>query len=711
MHQMDCDLLALPPSAGGSAQQPGTADRAGPLGTLVLYALAVLTGLAAAAVVMPWPAILGTGPAWHPPGPDQAQALTGQLAFQADAWRWPLLDTQLLFWPHGISIALTDSNPLLSLVAKLWTHATGGAPVNLFGFFMAACWLLQPVAAVYAARGLRLRVPASLAAGVLAAAWPALMARMGHLNLCAHFEILFALGLTLRRIERPGGWAAPMGLLVLAVLTQPYLFQLCAVLLAAIPLDAYLRRRERWRRDLALYVLSGIVAVAVFRILSGPVNGGDKGFVFFSMNLLSPFWPQRSGVFGADLPVIDATGGQYEGYNWLGAGVMLLLLGGLAAAVWRRAWPRPATGLALILAALAAMSLSSRIFAGHILLLDLGAKPWEDIFGSFRAPGRAFWPVGYALMLAGVAAADRLRGRLGVPLLLVACLLQLADIRPLLAEGRGFWRTGAQIATPPVPAGTTLFTVAPFPGCAPDPATKARGPEMLLDAVRHGARTGDVGLGRSPRWFGCERVLTDALELPLLEGETRAIFDAAPQAALRPALLGPDAACARMGDIVLCGRDVALTGGTPIPPGAPPRPAVLPLSLEGRAMRDVLGSGWVVTPAGEAWSEGPRGTLLIPVPRDQALVLTLRAAGLALEKNGTRGVTPSFGRMVGDTFTLPDERVTDVVLAVPAAATVDGMLRVALDVEGRGLDPLRRRMAAPVRRAAIRLSGLSVRAR
>jgi hypothetical protein len=35
--------------------------------------------------------------------------------------------------------------------------------------------------------------------------------------------------------------------------------------------------------------------------------------------------PQGSGLFPAMNPVIDGTGGQYEGFNYLGFGVLLLL--------------------------------------------------------------------------------------------------------------------------------------------------------------------------------------------------------------------------------------------------------------------------------------------------------------------------------------------------------------------------------------------------
>ena len=674
----------------------------------LVYAAALAIGVAAMLLVLPVEVLGGAGAGWNPPGPDQAQSLTGHLAFQADAWRWPLLETRRLFWPYGISLALVDSNALMSLLAKLWTRSTGHAPENWLGAFIGACWVLQPVAAVYAARGLRVGVAGSLAAGLLAVAWPALMFRMMHLNLCAHFLILVALGLAFRGVERAPGrgwWAAAGVLLVGSVLTHPYLFELCAAVLAAVPLHAVIWRRAGWKREAGLYVASGVLAVAVLMVLSGPFGGGDKGFTFFSMNLVSPIWPQRSGVFGAGLPIVDATGGQYEGFNWLGAGTLLLLV---AAGVWagvRRRAPRPVLALAVVLGGLFVLSLSSRVYAGPVKLLDFGDKPWEDIFGSFRSAGRAFWPVGYALMLGAVAAVDRMPRRLSAALLATAVVLQLVDIRPLLADARAAWVNGSGVVVPPVPERTQLFTAAPHPGCAKDTATKWGAPIMLLEAVREGARTGDVGLGRSPRWFSCERILSDALELPLLAWESRAFFGAATQAALRPSLLGAGSACRRERDVVICAANGMTFSGEPVAAGPVLAPLTLPVVLQGAALAPIMGMGWAPGPDGVMWSEGPHSSLLMAVPAGQAVTLRLHAAGVGFQPGQARAVGVSAGRVSAGGFQLPDGVMTDITVAIPAEATVFGVLRVAFDVV-RPVDPARRGILAPVKRAAIVLQGV-----
>lgn len=653
-----------------------------------LYPLAAAIGVAAALAVLPAATILGSGPGWLAPFPDQAQTLTGHLAFQADAWHWPPLHTTRLFPPQGVTIALTDSNPLVSLLAKLWAKGAGSGPANWLGGFLALCWVLQAMGAAYAARGLGAAPGAALAAAAIACAWPALLARMAHINLCGHAVILFALGLAFRAtvqhrpFDRARHWAAPAALLLAAILTHPYLFQLCAAVLAAIPVDAALRRRPGWHRVPVFFALSGVLAAGTLILSSGLLGGGDKGFVFFSMNLASPFWPQRSGVFGADLPVLDATGGQYEGYNWLGAGTMALLAALLVQAAVRRAWPRPPLALVLVLGGLALLSLSSRVYLGPWKVLDLGAKPWEDIFASFRAPGRAFWPVGYALMLAAATAVGRMPRRVGGPLLAAAVVLQLIDVRPVWKDSRAGWESGFGIALPRVPPGTALFTVAPHPGCTRVAKAQMGGPLMILDAVRAGAMAGDVGLGRSPRWFSCQGVAADALELPLRPGEVRAfVEDALPQP-LHPALLGPQAECRRSQGIVLCARDQVVSG-EPVAPGPPP---------------PVLLSEWVMGADGAAWTMGSRSSLLIPAGVHR---LRLGVAAVAVAAGGDRVI----GVRVDDAPSLPFTLRDGVETALELVLSGDAPSRIVLDMP-RAADPARRGIAAPVHRTALRLLGI-----
>ena len=125
----------------------------------------------------------------------------------------------------------------------------------------------------------------------------------------------------------------------------------------------------------------------------------------------------------------------------------------------------------VVLAGLTLIALSSRVYAGHVKLIDLGAKPWEDIFAVFRASGRAFWPVGYALVIGAVAAVCRMPPPLRLPLLAVAIVLQLIDTAPLRLAAED----GSRAASPtpgrcrPCPRTRRCSPCCRTPGCGTSP--------------------------------------------------------------------------------------------------------------------------------------------------------------------------------------------------------------------------------------------------
>ncbi len=676
------------------------------------YALAFAVGLIAVIALFPLPAVLGTGAIWAAPFGDMALSLAGHLAYQADPWRWPLLTTRLLLWPHGASIAMADSNPLLSMLAKAVTRGFGLAPVNLLGVWLALCVLLQPVAAVFALRGVtRGRPLASLAIAALSVMSLAWLARLGHVNLMGHFVILAALGLTLRMLGRGvrRGWAKAAGVLLAGLLFHPYLFLMSAAVLAAVPAEATLLwRRSAWRHWTGL-VLACVIPFALFRLLNGDFEGGAPGFGYFSMNLLSPVWPQVSGVFGPDLPPVIARPGQEEGFNYLGAGLLFLLVAAGVSLAAARRLPRLHPGLLLCLAGLTALALSSHVYAGHRLLLDFGEQPWSRVFAPVRASGRLFWPVGYALLIGGVAvvATARLPRWASMAIFAAAVLLQYIDAGPLLgrlAENLA-GQHNSQAASVQVPPGTTLVTPVPSIMCTRDQAAIETATTLLLHGARAGMRLGDAGLARPPRGFGCEKAWLDAMETPLAAGEARVFTQAALAPELRLARFGAGARCGQVDAVTVCSRGPV--PGTPVTAMGQVAPlAAVTAGLAGKALLPVLANGWAMDAEGAPVSSGCLATLLFTLdglPPGRGVRVTLHF----------QPVRPSGAPRMRTVLLRADQRDVARVEArddEPAVATVGftaeeaaaGVFRVALDL-APDMNPLK-----PCRPVPVRLMSLDV---
>lgn len=638
------------------------------------YLLALLIGLSCA-LQLPWAMVQGGG-WWLAPGGDVAQSLLGHLAFQADGWRFPLFRIASLMPPQGVNALLLDANPLVSLLAKLLP----GGPHNLLGWWLFACFALQAPAAAYALRGLgERRIFPALAVAALAAAMPSLWFRPMHPNLCGHFVVLLALGATLRLLRGQPGWGMAVAALLLGAFTHPYLLVMAAALLCAVPLQAAIARdwpglrRAGLALALALGGTAGLMALAGFF----GAAAGDRGFGRFSMNLLSPLLPQLSGLFGGAM--LDATGGQDEGFNYLGAGVLVVV-----ALAWHRP-PRWMAALLVVLLGLALLALSSRIYAGPVLLLDLGLKPWEDIFGAIRASGRLFWPVGYAaLILAMAVLAARLRPMAFGALCMLAIGLQWLDTAPLRARAHAMMASPA--AAPPPPGfaealtAATRLTFLPAAPCIMG-AERDLAQSLALVAVRLGIAVSSVPAARMPAGFGCEAAASDAVETPLRPGELRLVLEHAFISRLDARLLGAGVGC--LGALPrLCGAGL----GTPLPASQPP---AMPIRGEAFDPRPFQAHGW----AG-AWNAGPRSTLLLPAGGG---TLELRLRGVALNPGGTRVVSVRVNDGPASEW-----RLADMAEATQHILLPQGPVRITFDVP-RPVDPQRRGLGPVAHRVGMQL--------
>jgi hypothetical protein len=179
-----------------------------------------------------------------------------------------------------------------------------------------------------------------------------------------------------------------------------------------------------------------VALVTTVITLSGQFDAGppfSTGYGLFSMNLLSPIVPQNSGLFPWVGGVIDADGYQYEGFNYLGVGLLLASLLVLPAeAGWLRRNLRRHASLLVALAALTAFSISHRVFAGHWLLFELPVPRYIVwALGIFRSSGRFFWLIGYAQVAIVIVLGFRRTQPVMALCLVAAAILQLFDVQPL----------------------------------------------------------------------------------------------------------------------------------------------------------------------------------------------------------------------------------------------------------------------------------------
>lgn len=363
--------------------------------------------------------------------------------FRQEPWLWPPgLIAGYHRAPSGSAIGLTDSIPLAAFVLKPFDDLLP-LPFQYLGGWLLLCFALQ---GFFGALIVRIWSPAlvhQVSGGALFVLLPTLLNRTVHTALCAHWLILWALWLYLR--HRPGH-PVPVGQLVMlgvvAGLVHPYL----AVMVLAIEVAFVVRlAREDGRMvgaRAADAVALAMVAVGIGWWASGMFSLPSdallrEGLTGFSMNLLAPISPTG---WSALLPeqAIARAGQGFEGFQYLGAGVLVLVAAaaGIAAARASRSHWWTLAPLLVVSGALAFYALSPRITFGSQVLTDYSTW-WLERLAVFRVTGRFFWPAAYGLLaLALGATVSWLRPWLASAVLCAVVLVQAVDLRPGLTFRR-----------------------------------------------------------------------------------------------------------------------------------------------------------------------------------------------------------------------------------------------------------------------------------
>jgi hypothetical protein len=515
--------------------------------------------------------LAGTSAYWHAPRglvggswADISAALSGYYYFVRDAWTLPLFQASKLGTPAGTNIIFTDSIPVVAIFGRLLYRATG-LVVNPYGAWTALCFVCSALSMTGLVATLGQRgIAAATMATVCALSMPALLARWGHMSLMAQWEIplAFIIYFRAREAHRAAGIIVPALLLAtLTLWTHSYLFVMVVGILACALVQASLDRRLRVSRAAAIGGLSAAVFAGLVFIsghLAGQGSLSAQGFGLYSMNLLSPVIPQHSAL----VPLlgdrmVDATGGQYEGFSYLGAGVLLLVI--LTLPLLREAiiteWPGHACIIVLLLAC-TMFAISNQVWFGfwHIVTVPLPASLLA-IASMFRSSGRFFWPCLYLLTATAIVAAPMRWGRAGACLLIVAATLQFVDVSPLRSA------LAARIAAPAATPITyvrwenairqhTFLRVVPTLGCLTDRSGPDAAPaavELQLLASRENIATNTVYAARHAEDCASQD------PGPLAPGELRVHLLSVPNA-IPPS---DPAQCALSATLAVCSRTLA----------------------------------------------------------------------------------------------------------------------------------------------------------
>jgi hypothetical protein len=487
----------------------------------VLLLTAGAIGAMFAWYLLGWGGINGTGAYWQTNHNDSVQSIAGLRYYLHEGWGWPLLQIHSYGVPDGTNLILTDSIPLLAVPAKL-VRSVLPAGFHYFGYWLALCFIMQAVAvvALLAAAGWR-SLTAVLVGSGMALLQTSLLLRFFHAALVGQFLILLAFlaGIRVAGSARPlrAAWWLVL-LLFVTFFVHPYLFAMVIVIALAFVADAARRRATTWLAA-AGWMVGVLAGTAALLLTSGLGSVGTEsagGFGHFSMNLVALITREP-----------DATGGQYEGFSYLGLGVILLLAIGVYAS--RAELGRLLSRHALVVAAVLLMALyaiSSMVFFGDRLLVELPVfAPVSWLTDRFRSSGRFVWPLVYGLVVVSVLVTHRRFGqRIALLLLFGALFIQIADERPTV----GVVRDALHDAEPQVldtPVWSQLVADHTLVRMTPHQCVLGTGdPSFASREVQRLAAAADVPITTSAAARRDEPCNDAAFDLPLAAGELRVMW-------------------------------------------------------------------------------------------------------------------------------------------------------------------------------------------
>lgn len=364
---------------------------------------------------------------------DRGVNYLGWAFFRDTPWTWPLGLNPRYGLELSSSIVYSDSIPLLALPFK----ALGGVlptPFQYFGLWTLICAVLQGVFGYLLARRLGGSIAAALVASAFCVAAPALVARSGHLALTAHWTLLAAFLLYFGKARQLLAWIA---LLAVVAAIHPYLFIMVLAVFGADLLKRHLLRTAGIARLLGDGVLAVSISVAVMWSIGMFVGARPRahGFGYFKHDLLGLIDAGRFSRLPLDIP---NGSGAYEGYGFLGTGIILLALAALPAVGHLRRISAPGIWpLTLVVIAMFLFALSNAIDIAGTTVITL---PLPDVLtrlaGVLRSSGRFVWPAVYLLIVLIVLAVTWRYRRYG-PAIAAACLIvQLFDMAPGIAATR-----------------------------------------------------------------------------------------------------------------------------------------------------------------------------------------------------------------------------------------------------------------------------------
>ena len=426
---------------------------------------------------------------WLLGGGDDTTEYISWLYYRSTPWAFPVVGTLTGYdYPTVTGVGLTGAIPLIAIPMKLLTYGQT-TDFQYFGGWFLACYVLQGyfsvrlLKAFSTYKNLNISPILIFLGSIFFILSPALLTRTGHINLCSQWLILWAFSIYFESKTRKQAFISYLKIVGITALIHQYLL----LMMLGIAFAAF------WRLGFAERKASDSIAKRLVSVLkNGVFNAANLGLAmslwFFIGNFNVPMETMQQhgfGKFSSNLNVFfngqgeqklfktfDFNEGQYEGYGYLGLGILLVLfISWVLILIFkifkinvldknklpneltdtsetlekkRFTWFSP---LGFIAGVFALYAFSQIWTFGHETVLT-ARKLYESdraivfLSQSFRASGRFIWVMHYFLMLQIIGVFFKLKASnlLKISVLASLLLIQIIDVSPMVRRERNYFQ-------------------------------------------------------------------------------------------------------------------------------------------------------------------------------------------------------------------------------------------------------------------------------
>jgi hypothetical protein len=375
----------------------------------------------------------------------------GWYFYKNEPWYFPLGSMHDYFAPVGTNVGFTDSIPLLALFFKLFAPLLP-EDFQYFGLWLYLCHILAAYFTIKIFELFKVNPVYTFLAVVFIAANPVLVYRGLHPALCAHWIFLASIYLYfLPAVSSRRILVWQLVLLVISALVNPYICFMTLGFTFIIPLKLVFFDIIIKKKYFFIYLAGSVLSLLLVWYLVGFIDFKNKedlgvqgAYGLYSLNLNSLY---NASGFSKILPDFkQVSWHQYEGFMYLGAGLLSLLVFVLVFHMVKRIGKQQRRSfivlnntnlipLFILIVLFALFSLTHIITLNEKVLLSVPVPKQIVRLGDiFRASARFFWIPYYLIILFLIIAASRINTQPIIRLAIVigALVLQIYDTSLLL---------------------------------------------------------------------------------------------------------------------------------------------------------------------------------------------------------------------------------------------------------------------------------------